>query len=349
MTSTGERPREVVVARDVVVSGHGSGGRMTTELLERIVLPGLGDVELDALDDAALLALPSGDRLAFTTDSYVVSPLFFPGGDIGALAVNGTVNDLAVSGARPLGLSLAFILEEGFPLREFERVVASVRRAAERAGVPIVTGDTKVVGHGSGDGVFVNTSGVGVVPRGIFLGSAHVRPDDVILVSGTLGDHGAAVLAHRERLAVGAAATSDTAPLHDLARALLERCPRIHAMRDPTRGGLAGTLSEIATRQMLGVEIDEAALPVRDEVQAVCRVLGLDPLTVANEGKLVAFVPEEDAAAVLRTMRAHPLGTNAARVGRVGLAHPGVVAVRTPRGSTHPLELPIAAPLPRIG
>ena len=334
--------------RDVILIGHGSGGRMTSELLERVVVPALSNPTLDALDDAALLHLPSGERVAFTTDSYVVSPIFFPGGDIGDLAVNGTINDLAVSGARPIALSLAFILEEGFPIEEFRRVVASVKRAAERARVPVVTGDTKVVGHGSGDGVFVNTSGVGVVPDGLALGSAHVRPGDAIIVSGTIGDHGVAILAHRQGLQIRGDLQSDTAPLHELTRAMLEVCPRIHAMRDPTRGGLAATLVEIATRRKLGVEIFETSLPVREEVRGACEILGLDPTMVANEGKLVAFVPEEDAGLLLEAMRAHPLGEGAACIGRVCDEHAGLVVVRTPFGSTRVLDLPLTEPLPRI-
>jgi len=334
--------------REVILIGHGSGGRMTSELLERVVVPALSNPTLDALDDAALLHLPSGERIAFTTDSYVVSPIFFPGGDIGDLAVNCTINDLAVSGARPIALSLAFILEEGFPIEDFRRVVASVKRAADRARVSVVTGDTKVVGHGSGDGVFVNTSGVGVVPDGLALGSAQVRPGDAVIVSGTIGDHGVAILAHRQGLAIRGDLRSDTAPLHELTRAMLEISPRIHAMRDPTRGGLAATLVEIATRRKLGVEVFESALPVRDEVRGACEILGLDPAMVANEGKLVAFIPEEDAGVVLEAMRAHPLGKDAACIGRVTDEHAGMVVVRTPFGSTRVLDLPLTEPLPRI-
>ena len=334
--------------RDVVLLGHGSGGRLTAELLERIVLPSLSNPTLDALDDAALLRLASGERVAFTTDSYVVSPIFFPGGDIGELAVNGTINDLAVSGARPIALSLAFILEEGFPLDDFRRVVDSVKNAAARARVPVVTGDTKVVNHGSGDGVFINTSGVGLVPDGVSVGSAFVREGDAILVSGTIGDHGVAILAQRQGLQLRGELVSDTAALHELTRDLLEVCPRIHAMRDPTRGGLAATLVEIASRRRLGVEVYESALPVREEVRGACEILGLDPTMVANEGKLVAFVPDEDASAVLDAMRAHPLGRNAARIGTVTSEHAGMVVVRTPFGSTRVLDLPLTEPLPRI-
>jgi hydrogenase expression/formation protein HypE len=342
--------------RDVVLLGHGSGGRLTSDLIERLVVPALRNDTLEALDDQAVLDLggaagvggATGSRLAFTTDSYVIDPIFFPGGDIGELAVNGTVNDLAMGGARPIALSLAFILEEGFPIDDLRKVLSSVRAAADRAGVRIVTGDTKVVEHGKGDGLFVNTSGVGIVPEGIALGSARVRPGDAILVSGTMGDHGVAVLARRQGLELGGDLRSDTAPLHDLSRALLAACPDAHAMRDPTRGGLAATLCEIASRRRLGVEIDERAVPVRDDVRGACELLGLDPWLVANEGKLVAFVPEHGAAAALRALRRHPLGERAARVGTVTDAHPGAVVVKTPFGGTRVVDLPLHEPLPRI-
>ena len=279
----------------------------------------------------------SGDAIAFTTDSYVVTPIFFPGGDIGDLAVNGTVNDLAVGGARPVWLSLAFILEEGLPLSELERVVASVRRAAERAGVTVVTGDTKVVGRGSGDKIFINTSGIGLVPDGVSLGSARVRPGDAVLVSGSIGDHGMTILGARERLGLEGDLCSDTAPLHELCAAVLAAFPDVHAMRDPTRGGVAATLVEIATRRRLGVEVDERAVPVKDVVRGACELLGLDPLLVANEGKLVVFVPEEGAERVLGAMRAHPLGRQARADRSRG---PGASRVRAgghaDRGRAHP-------------
>ena len=334
--------------RDVVLLGHGAGGRLTADLIERIVVPALSNPTLDALDDQAILRLHDGARVAFTTDSYVVSPIFFPGGDIGELAVNGTVNDLAVGGARPIALSLAFILEEGFPLDDFRRVVDSVRRAAQRAHVPIVTGDTKVVGHGSGDGVFINTSGVGLVPEGIDLGSANVRPGDAILVSGPIGDHGVTILATRQGIDLGGELRSDTAALHELTNALLEVCPSIHAMRDPTRGGLAATLVEIASRRKLGIDVMERAIPVRDEVRGACEILGLDPLYVANEGKIAVFVPEADRDKALSAMRAHPLGRDAAFVGTVTSAHEGYVVLHTPFGSSRVIDLPLNEPLPRI-
>ena len=331
-----------------VLLGHGSGGRLTAELIEQLVLPAFRNPLLEPLDDCARLPLPDGQRLAFTTDSYVVTPLFFPGGDIGSLAVHGTVNDLAMSGARPLFLSLAFILEEGLPLADLRRVIQSAQAAAAAAGVSIVTGDTKVVGRGSADRLFINTSGVGFIPPGIDLSSRRVAPDDVVLVSGTLGDHGVAILSQREGLSLDGPIASDTAPLHDLAATLLRACPHAHALRDPTRGGLGGILVEIASRQNLGIAVDEAALPVRDVVRGACELFGLDPLLVANEGKLVAFVPAREAAAGLEALRAHPLGRHARRIGQVTDDHPGLVVLRTPIGGQRILDLPLGELLPRI-
>jgi hydrogenase expression/formation protein HypE len=333
---------------DHVLLGHGGGGRLSARLIERIVLPAFRNPVLEALDDQAVLPIEGGARLAFTTDSYVVTPIFFPGGDIGRLAVNGTVNDLAVGGARPIALSVAFILEEGLPLAEFRRVVDSTRAAALLAGVPVVTGDTKVVGRGKGDGVFVNTSGIGIVAPGIELGSAHVRPGDVILLSGPIGNHGMTIMTCRAELEVQGDLASDTAPLFDLSAAILGAAPGVHAMRDPTRGGLAATLVEIASRRELGIELDEASVPVDDAVRGACEIFGVDPMMVANEGKLVAFVPESQAGAALAAMRAHPLGARAARIGVVTDSHPGTVALRTSIGGARILDLPLAEPLPRI-
>jgi hydrogenase expression/formation protein HypE len=335
------------VDREHVLLGHGSGGRLTAELIETLVLPAFHNPALAPLDDQAILSVPGG-RLAFTTDSYVVTPLFFPGGDIGSLAVHGTVNDLAMGGARPLALSLAFIIEEGFPLSDLRRVIESARAAAAAVGVPIVTGDTKVVERGSADGLFVNTSGVGLVPEGVNLSSARVEAGDVVLLSGTLGDHGIAILSQREGLSLGGEIASDTAPLHALASALLAANPGAHALRDPTRGGLGAVLVEIASRRKLGIEIDERALPVRDVVRGACELYGLDPLLVANEGKLVAFVPAAEAPAALAALRAHPLGREARAIGRVTGEHPGLVALRTPVGGRRILDLPLEEPLPRI-
>ncbi|MEP6993978.1 MAG: hydrogenase expression/formation protein HypE [Acidobacteriota bacterium] len=330
-----------------ILMGHGSGGKLTAQLVEKILLPAFRNPALESLDDQAIISV-NGSRLAFTTDSYVVTPIFFPGGDIGELAVNGTVNDLVVGGAKPLCLSLAFILEEGLPIEEFRRVVDSARRAAERVGVPIVTGDTKVVGRGSGDKVFINTSGIGLVPLGIEMSSRLVRSGDAILLSGTIGDHGIAILSKREGLEFEGEIQSDTAPLHELVGAALEAFPGIHAMRDPTRGGVAATLVEIASRQRLGIEVDENAIPIHDAVRGACEILGLDPLLVANEGKLVAFVPEEGSEAVLQALRSHPLGRQANRIGRVTSEHPGFVVLRTPIGGGRILDLPFAEALPRI-
>jgi hydrogenase expression/formation protein HypE len=345
-TPFGECPVPVSDAKEILL-GHGSGGKLTARLIEKIILPAFRNPALDRLDDSAILPF-GGERLAFTTDSYVVTPIFFPGGDIGELAVNGTINDLAMGGARPLYLSLAFILEEGLPIADLERVIDSVRRAASRAGVEVVTGDTKVVGRGSGDKVFINTSGIGMVPRGIELSSARVQPGDAILLSGPVGDHGVAILSRREGLEFDGQIESDTAPLHELVAAALAADPRVHALRDPTRGGVAATLVEIATRRGLGIEVDETAVPVRDAVRGACEILGLDPLLVANEGKLVAFVPETASDRVLRALRAHPLGKEACRIGRVTSDHPGFVTLRTPIGGQRILDLPFGESLPRI-
>jgi len=332
---------------DQILLGHGSGGKLTARLIEEILLPAFRNPALEALDDQAILSV-NGSRIAFTTDSYVVTPIFFPGGDIGELAVNGTVNDLAMGGARPLFLSLAFILEEGFPLSDLRRVVESTRAAAARAGVQIVTGDTKVVNRGKGDQVFINTSGLGIVAAGTKLSSLFVQPGDAVLLSGPIGDHGVAILSKREGLEFEGEVRSDTAPLHELAAAVLAAAPGTHAMRDPTRGGVAATVVEIASRRGLGIDLDERAVPVRDVVRGACEILGLDPLLVANEGKLVAFVPERESAAALEAMQNHPLGTEAARIGRVTSEHPGIVVARTPIGGKRILDLPFGESLPRI-
>jgi hydrogenase expression/formation protein HypE len=335
-----------VLDHERVLLGHGSGGTLSAQLLERIFLPAFGNPILDRLDDQAVLDDP-GSRLAFTTDSYVVTPLFFPGGDIGTLAVNGTVNDLAMSGARPLYLSVGFILEEGLRLEDLRRVVLSMRTAARAAGVLVVTGDTKVVGKGSGDQVFINTSGIGAVPPGVTLSADRVRPGDAVLLSGTVGDHGMAIMAQRASLGLEATIASDTAALHDLVAAMLDARP-VHALRDPTRGGVAATLHEIAGRAGVGIELVEGAVPVREDVKGACEILGFDPLYVANEGKLVAFVPEASAEAVLAAMRAHPLGREAVRIGTATAEHPGTVVVRTSIGGSRVLERPYGELLPRI-
>ena len=330
-----------------ILLGHGSGGGLSAQLLERVFLPALGNPILDRLEDQAILEVDAG-RLAFTTDSFVVTPLFFPGGDIGSLAVHGTVNDLAMSGARPVHLAAAFILEEGLAMEELQRVVASMAAAARAAGVAVVAGDTKVVGRGSADRLFITTTGLGIVPAGVTLGADRVRPGDAVLVSGTLGDHGVAIMAARQDLGLEGALESDSAPLHGLVAALLAACPSVHALRDPTRGGLAATLHEIAARAGTGIEIEEATLPVRDDVRGACEILGLDPVHVANEGKLVAFVPEADAGEALRALRAHPRGAQAARIGTVTSDHAGRVVVRTTIGGRRVLERAWGELLPRI-
>jgi hydrogenase expression/formation protein HypE len=336
-----------IAQSETILLAHGSGGKLTSELIEKVILPAFRNPLLEPLDDQAVFSV-NGSRLAFSTDTYVVTPIFFPGGDIGELAVNGTINDLAVGGATPLFLSLAFILEEGLPLAELQRVIESARRAAAAAGVQIVTGDTKVVGRGSGDKIFVNTSGIGIVAPGIEVSSRHVRPGDAVLVSGPIGDHGVAILSCREGLGFESEIASDTAPLHGLVAAILAACPSVHAMRDPTRGGVAATLGEIATRRGVGIEIDEGAIPVSAAVRGACEILGLDPLLIANEGKLVAFVPAAAAGRALEAMWGHPLGREAARIGRVTEEHPGVVLARTPIGSERVVDVPVFEALPRI-
>lgn len=328
-----------------ILLGHGSGGKLSARLLQELIVPILG---VEALDDQATLPAGAGGRLAFTTDSFVVSPLFFPGGDIGALAVYGTVNDLAVGGAKPTALSLSLILEEGLPLEELERVLRSVRKAADRAEVRIVTGDTKVVERGGADRLFLNTAGVGWVREGTSLGASRIEVGDAILLSGFIGDHGTAIMAQRSGLHLEGLPPSDLAPLHGLVAAMLDAYPGIHAMRDPTRGGVAAALAEFATKKSWGIVVEEGALPVRDEVRGACELLGLDPMLVANEGKLLAFVPEEGADRVLEAMRSHPLGREARRIGEVVAAHPGVVVVETAIGGRRILDLPYAEQLPRI-
>ncbi len=331
----------------VVVLGHGGGGALSAELIEHLFLPGLDGGGPGELTDSATFEV-GGVQLAFSTDSYVVRPMFFPGGSIGDLAVNGTVNDLAMSGARPLYLSSAFILEEGTELSVVGRIAQAMGRAAERAGVRVVTGDTKVVDAGHGDQVYVNTAGVGVVPDGVDIRPGRARPGDVVIVSGDLGVHGIAVTSVREGLEFETPVVSDTAPLHDLVATMLAACPDLHVLRDPTRGGLAASLNEIAAASGTGVNLVEASLPVPPEVVAACGFLGLDPLYVANEGKLVAFVPREHADAVLAAMRGHEHGCGARIVGEVVADHPGMVVARTGFGGTRVVDLPLGELLPRI-
>jgi hydrogenase expression/formation protein HypE len=334
-----------------VVMGHGGGGKLSGELIDHLFLPAFGAAAATATPtDASVLDLPLGDgaRLAFTTDSYVVQPLFFPGGNIGELAINGTVNDLAVSGARPFALSTGFIIEEGLELDVLGRVATAMGRAAERAGVRLVTGDTKVVERGHGDGLYVNTAGIGIVPAGIDPSPARIRPGDAIIVSGDVGAHGVAVLSVREGLEFGTDIRSDTAPLHGLVAAMFDTGRDVHALRDCTRGGLAASLCELAETAGVGVEIDERSIPVPEAVRSACGFLGLDPLHVANEGRLVAFVPADVADEVVEAMAGHEAGRRAVRIGAAVDAHAGVVVARTGLGATRVIERPLGEQLPRI-
>lgn len=335
-----------------IVLGHGSGGKLTAELIDKVFLPAFANPVLNKLDDQAVVEV-NGARLAFTTDSFVVTPIFFPGGDIGKLAINGTVNDLAMSGARPLYLAAAFILEEGLLAEELQRVVESMRDAAAQAGVQLVTGDTKVVNRGKGDKVFITTTGVGMIERPVEISASRARTGDKIIVSGHVGDHGIAIMSQRENLEFEGAIESDCAALTSLVDAMLEvsvaasECP-VHALRDPTRGGVATTLNEIAARSAVGMVLNETAIPVREPVQGACELLGLDPLYVANEGKLLAVVAPDAADAVLERMRNHPLGADSAIIGEVVGEHPGMVRMKTQVGGTRVLDLMFGEQLPRI-
>jgi hydrogenase expression/formation protein HypE len=335
-----------------IVLGHGSGGKLTADLIDKVFLPAFRNPVLDKLDDQAVVTI-GGARLAFTTDSFVVTPIFFPGGDIGRLAVHGTVNDLAMSGARPLYLSAAFILEEGLPVDDLRRVVESMRAAAAEAGVQFVTGDTKVVDRGKGDQIFITTTGIGVIEGSTNISADRAQPGDAILLSGYLGDHGMAIMSQREGLEFEGAIESDCASLNGLVAAMLATpTPNdsdfIHCLRDPTRGGAATTLNEIAKRAGVGMLLRETSIPVRDSVKGACEVLGLDPLYVANEGKLLAVVRPEMAEAVLREMREHPLGRDAAIIGEVVADHPGMVLMKTEIGGTRVLDVMFGEQLPRI-
>jgi hydrogenase expression/formation protein HypE len=334
-------------AKDTVLLGHGSGGKLSAELVRDVFLPALRNPALARLDDQAIVDI-NGQRLAITTDSFVVRPLFFPGGDIGSLAVHGTVNDLAMGGATPLFLSAAFIIEEGFSMDELRRVVSAMQQAAAAAGVQVVTGDTKVVEKGKGDGVFINTTGIGLVPDGVELSANRARPGDKILLSGSIGEHGIAVLAQREGLEFETQIQSDSAALHTLVAAMLNATHEIRCLRDPTRGGVSSALNEIARQSRVGMEVEECAIPVREEVRGACELLGLDPLYVANEGKLIAIVASGAAPAVLQAMRHHPLGAEARIIGAVKEADPGLVTMRTPLGTTRVVDMLAGDQLPRI-
>lgn len=360
-----------------VLLGHGSGGKLSADLIQRVFLPEFGNDVLSALEDSATLSIEppalhsksspmDGDgvattrrvdhrsdsgrfsRIAFTTDSYVVKPLFFPGGDIGKLAVHGTVNDLAVAGATPLYLSAAFILEEGFEIDQLRRIARSMQEACQEAGVSLVTGDTKVVDRGKGDQVFINTSGVGYLAPGRTMSIHNAKPGDRVIVSGTLGDHGITIMSEREGIEFETTLESDTAALNGLTQTMLEQCPAIRVMRDPTRGGLSSALNEIATASGIGIRLDEATIPIRKEVRAACELLGLDPMYVANEGKLVAIVPEKHAKSLIEVMHSHPLGRDAAVIGKVTDEHPRMVVMQSLIGGTRVVTMLAGEQLPRI-
>jgi hydrogenase expression/formation protein HypE len=348
------RPR---VREERITMSHGAGGKATHTLIEAVFLDAFRNPLLEPLEDAAELRIPGpggapgaavGARLALTTDSYVVSPLFFPGGNIGDLAVNGTVNDLSVSGATPMYLTAGFILEEGFPVADLIRLAASMRDAATAAHVSIVTGDTKVVQRGKADGCYINTAGVGVMSGDVSLGVATARPGDAIIVSGPVGDHGITIMLARGELDIEADVVSDTAPLNGLVAGLLAAVPGVRAMRDATRGGVATILNEIARAADVGVLVSEDDIPVRPEVRGACELLGIDPMYVACEGRMVAVVPGESAAAAVRALRGHPLGVDAAVIGHVVADQPGMVRLKTSFGGTRIVDLLVGDPLPRI-
>lgn len=330
-----------------IVLAHGSGGRLTHQLIEKLVLPQFRNELLEPLHDGAVFEL-NGARLAFSTDSFVVNPIFFPGGDIGMLAVYGTVNDIAMCGARPLYLSAAFILEEGLPMEDFWRILQSMRQAADAAGVMLVTGDTKVVDRGKGDQIFINTSGVGLLEPGVNIHPARARAGDQIIISGPVAVHGIAIMSVREGLEFETEIATDSAPLNGLVGAILEACPDIHVLRDPTRGGVTSAMTEIAEKAGVGIRLEESSIPIREDVKGACEILGLDPLYVANEGILTAVTAPGDAERVLGVMHAHPRGREAAIIGQVVDDHPGMVTMKTRVGGTRVVDLLSGEQLPRI-
>ena len=330
-----------------IVLAHGSGGRMSHRLISKVILPQFTNDLLAPLHDGAILSLGAG-RVAFSTDSYVVSPIFFPGGDIGKLAIHGTVNDLSMCGARPLYLSVGFILEEGLPMEDFWRIVQSMRATADEAGVQLVTGDTKVVDRGKADKIFINTAGIGIVPEGVDIRPARAQVGDKILISGPVAVHGIAIMSVREGLEFETEIASDTAALNGLVAEILKACPDVHVLRDPTRGGVTSAVTEIAQSAKVGVQLQETAIPISEEVKGACEILGLDPLYVANEGKLIAVVPGAEADKVLGVMRAHSLGKDAAIIGEVVSDHPGFVTMKTSVGGTRVVDMLSGEQLPRI-
>jgi hydrogenase expression/formation protein HypE len=332
-----------------VTLAHGGGGRLTQMLVERMFLPAFGNQTLEALHDGAILGLEQAGRVAFTTDSFVISPRFFPGGDIGSLAVHGTVNDLAMCGAQPLALAAGFILEEGLPMDELWRIVQSLAEAARGVGAPVATGDTKVVDRGKGDGIYINTTGIGVIPEGVVISPLRAEPGDKVLVSGRIAEHGMAIMSVREGLAFETELVSDSAPLNTLVSAVLEALgANVHVLRDPTRGGVSSALNEIAQAARVGIRLIETAIPLGDAVRGACEILGLDPLYVANEGKAIAIVAPDHADAALAAMRAHPLGRDAAIIGEVVVDHPRRVVLRSRIGGHRVVDMLSGEQLPRI-
>jgi hydrogenase expression/formation protein HypE len=331
---------------DTILLAHGSGGKLSHELVEKNFLPFLANPALNKLDDSAIFE--ASGRLAFTTDSYVVNPIFFPGGDIGKLAICGTVNDLAMNGAKPLYLSLSAIIEEGFPLGELEQIMQSIKKAAEEAEISIIAGDTKVVNQGQADKLFITTSGVGIISPGVDISGANARAGDKVLLSGTIGDHGISIMSQREGLRFSMALESDCAPLNKLVSQMLEVSSKIHCLRDPTRGGLATTLNELARQSKVGIVVEEAKIPVKEEVKAACELLGLDPVYVANEGKMVAIVDPNDADKVLAQMKQNSYGRDAAIIGEVTKEHPGKVIMKTKLGPSRIVDMLSGELLPRI-
>jgi len=331
---------------DKVLLAHGSGGKLAHEIVRNSVVSALDNPILNVLDDSAVIN--ANGRLAFTTDSYVVQPIFFPGGDIGKLAVCGTVNDLSMSGARPMYLSLAFIIEEGLPVADLKKILASIGQTAAEAGVKIVTGDTKVVDRGSADKIFINTAGVGMVPEGVNISAANARPGDKVIVSGNIGDHGIAVMSQREGLKLQVPVPSDCAPLNSMVAEMLAVTARIHCLRDPTRGGLATTLNDFAEKSNVGIRIEEEQIPIDKAVAAACELLGFDPLYIANEGKLVAVVAPEDTENVLKTIKHNKYGADAVIIGEAVTEHPGKVVMKTALGASRIVDIPVGELLPRI-
>ncbi len=346
-TDSGRFPLRLNIPGAVVEMRHGSGGRSMSQLIEEIFLKHFDNELLRAANDQAAFNVSTG-RMVMSTDGYVISPLFFPGGDIGSLSVHGTINDVAMSGARPLYLSAGFILEEGFPMADLEKIVISMAHAAHDASVPIVTGDTKVVNRGKGDGVFITTTGIGIVPHNVMISSEQAQPGDAILVSGTIGDHGIAIMANRENLDFETTIKSDSAALHTLVADMVTAAPAIHCLRDPTRGGLATVLNELAYQSHVGMKLDEQMIPVKPAVQALCELLGLDPLYVACEGRLVCICAQQDASRILEAMRAHPLGSEAAIIGEVIEDTHGFVQMETCFGGNRVVDWLAGEPLPRI-